>query len=277
MYLFKEKDKLYQWISCLIPNKIYFGPFPNQLLIDSLIEENFDLIVNLTVDDELIYNDNKEEEVIYNIPSKKYMHYPIRDNDVPECISTYCKFINKLKNFYYNNKKIYIHCRGGHGRSGLTCSSLLFSIKKNEKLEDIIKEVNISHNKRENIRNKWKKREAPFNSKQYLFLLKIHKDIYISINKNNYYQWLYSKEYIYYDNLKFSCLFDLYLCENLEKNKKYNLFYNYFFEKLKNKENECKFYLTYLRRFLITDCDNKEYCYMVNNVLCDIRDHMNYE
>jgi predicted ribonuclease YlaK len=43
----KDKTKIYDWISCLVKDKIYFGPFPNQLMIDTLIEEKFDLIINL--------------------------------------------------------------------------------------------------------------------------------------------------------------------------------------------------------------------------------------
>jgi len=272
MYLFKEKDKLYNWISCVIPNKIYFGPFPNQLLINTLLEEKFDLIVNLTFDDELIYNDNKNDNVIYNLPKKNYLHYPIKDNDIPSCITSYCKFVKRLKNELCNDKKIYIHCRGGHGRSGMLCTSLLSVINRSSKLTDIIYHVNIVHNNRQNIRQKWKKREMPFNAKQYLFLLKIHKDIYISIHRNNFYQWLYSKESVYYNEFKFQSLFDLYLYENIDNYQRYKIFYNYFFEKLKNKENECKLYLTYLRHFSITDCDNKDFCELVNHVLCDIRE-----
>ena len=86
MYLFKENDIVYNWISCLIPDRIYFGPFPNQLLIDRLLDEKFDLIVNLTCEDEIIYNDitniTNKDNIVYNITKKNYLNFPIKDNEI---------------------------------------------------------------------------------------------------------------------------------------------------------------------------------------------------
>lgn len=294
MYLFKENDNVYNWISCLIPERIYFGPFPNQLLINRLIEENFDLIVNLTCEDEIIYNDNDNDKdndkdnIVYNITKKKYMNFPIKDNDIPDCLITYCNFIQKLKEYFNNEKKIYIHCRGGHGRSSMVCVSLLYmismgnignkgnmiSINNECNVFNIIKAINISHNNRKNIRIKWKKRNMPFNSKQYLFLLKIHKDIYISTNnyKNKFYQWIYIKEPILYKEFKFSCLFDLFLDENIDFKEKYEIMTQYFINKLKNKDIDHKFQLTYLRKFTITDTKNEYFSKIINQILCELRE-----
>jgi len=283
MYLFKENDIVYNWISCLIPDRIYFGPFPNQLLIDRLLDEKFDLIVNLTCEDEIIYNDitniTNKDNIVYNITKKNYLNFPIKDNEIPDCILTYCNFIQKLKDHFNEGKKLYIHCRGGHGRSSMICVSLLYMISMGQNNNEcnffnIIKAINISHNNRQNIRIKWKKRNMPFNSKQYLFLLKIHKDIYLSINnyKNKFYQWIYLKEPIIYKEFNFSSLFDLFLDENIEFKEKYQTITNYFVNKLKNKDIKYKFQLTYLRKFIITDSKNEYFSKIVNQILCELRE-----
>jgi hypothetical protein len=281
MYLFKENDNVYNWISCLIPNRIYFGPFPNQLLIDKLLKENFDLIVNLTCEDEIIYNDiiNKDN-IVYNITKKNYINFPIKDNEIPDCLLTYCNFIHKLKEYFSEGKKLYIHCRGGHGRSSMICVSLLYLISmgptyNNEcNFFNIIKAINISHNNRQNIRIKWKKRNMPFNSKQYFFLLKIHKDIYISVNnyKNKFYQWIYIKEPVIYKDFVFPSLFDLFLEENIDFKEKYEIITQYFVKKLKNKDVNYKFQLTYLRKFTIIDSKNEYFSKIVNQILCELRE-----
>jgi len=74
MYSFKLEDNIYDWISCIENNRLYFGPFPNQLMIDRLLEEKFNLIVNLTMENENIYNENEKEEdkLMYRIPKSKH-------------------------------------------------------------------------------------------------------------------------------------------------------------------------------------------------------------
>ena len=81
MYLFKETDHIYDWISCLNEN-IYFGPFPNQLMIDRLQDEKFDLIVNLTQDDESLFSAKNNTE-IYKISKKNTSISPLKTTVLP--------------------------------------------------------------------------------------------------------------------------------------------------------------------------------------------------
>jgi hypothetical protein len=70
MYSFKLNDQLYDWISCIEENRLYFGPYPTQLMIDKMMEEKFDVIVNLTMEDENIYTENIDYN-INNINNRK--------------------------------------------------------------------------------------------------------------------------------------------------------------------------------------------------------------
>lgn len=178
MNRFKKTNYLYDWISCVIPDRIYFGPIPNEYMLEQLKEKNFNLIVNLT-----------EKEYINDF---RTIHYPIVDTSVPTNIFDYCKFIVDLKREYELGNKIYIHCRAGHSRSSMVMVSLLFCIY-NQELKEIINKVIDCHRSRVHIRDVWKYR-SPFNYKQFMFLCMIHKNVYINIGGDSkMYNWLSPK------------------------------------------------------------------------------------
>ena len=45
MNRFKKTSYLYDWISCVIPDRIYFGPLPNDYMIEQLKEKKFNLFL----------------------------------------------------------------------------------------------------------------------------------------------------------------------------------------------------------------------------------------
>lgn len=78
----------------------------------------------------MIPNDELEELQISNIEIKcqeykiDFYQYPLIDNTVPESIENFNEFINKIHKLT-ETKKICVFCRGGLGRTGLVCASLL--------------------------------------------------------------------------------------------------------------------------------------------------------
>jgi len=271
MYIFEKDQNALDWISCLIPERLYFGPYPNQLMVDQMItQHHFNIIVNLTCDNEekeYILNDvNDVNDVNDEKESKyiKYIHFPIKDNEIPNCIHSYCNFIFFLKNEIENGNKIYIHCRGGHGRSSMVCVSVYMVIFMTD-LKSSIEYVSKAHNERIVLREKWKKCKFPFNSKQYSFLSKIHKNIYISVKYyNKYYNWLYFYDFINYFKTT--------------KNNKNDEDYSYFFiKKIKgNREFEFKLFLTYMKNFVLTDCLDKDITYAYEKGLKKSREILFY-
>jgi len=269
MYSFKQEDNIYDWISCLDSNRLYFGPFPNQIMIDKLLEEKFDIIVNLTMENETVFS---MEDSSYKIPKSKYIHYPIIDNDIPQCSVSYCSFITKLKKLYEEGMKIYIHCRGGHGRSGMVSTSLLIVLKPEKSIKEIIEDVNNSHTSRIILRDKWKSKTTPFNYSQCSFLMKVHKNIYINI-QNKYYSWLIFNEKIEYNDQKFYNIYDFFINNKITQTEKEEFLRTYFNNKvLSNKETQYKLRLTYLKRIVLTDSSNKDFCNLYSKNLYDIRE-----
>jgi protein tyrosine phosphatase len=103
--------------SFFIPNQCLFGSYPSQEDINKLEAWGVDIIINLTS-----YFEKKIKQ--YNTTSK-VIYFTIPDRGVPVDILKFCSLIVYIVNEINNKKKIYVHCKGGHGRAGLVVASLL--------------------------------------------------------------------------------------------------------------------------------------------------------
>lgn len=250
---FQEDDAVYDWISCLMPDHLYFGPFPNQKMIDALHREGFDVILNLTI---------PGEEKAYALPEGvEYICYPIPDNRFPLWISSYTRMITQMK-YKCLSHKVYIHCRGGHGRSGMVSTSIVYAIYPYD-LRESITFVNQAHNDREILRKKWKKRNSPFNYDQYTFLLKIHKNIYINTTRaNKYYEWLYP---VLADGTTT-------LCQSYVDHTSFEKMYQEIEAYLLDPKNKIRLYQTHLKKIVITDSPYPEFSAWYSTIVWHIRE-----
>ena len=261
---FTSDDNLYDWISVLVPDRLYYGSFPNQAMMNQLVKEKFDVIVNLTRDG--------EEDLYRIIPSPpgfpiqqeiEYIHYPIDDNQGPDDYDDYCSFITWIKYRYFDKKKIYIHCRGGHGRSSMVSVSVMYTISPIE-FHEAIRHVNESHNSRVNLRNKWRKRKSPFNTIQYYFLTKMHKNIYVTIAyPTKYYGWLFcdiDDDVLPTNDMNDTNNFDTFMS-----------LYHFFHKKLEPFVYKMKY--TYLKKFVLVDA-SESFRRMYCNVILKVRESL---
>jgi len=267
MYIFKDNDNVYDWISCIHP-KLYFGPYPNQIMINQLLKESFNMIINLT-------HENEQEQ--YECPNEiEYHNFKIKDNDTPISIYSYCKFIYDIKKYFTEGKKIYIHCRGGHGRSSMVSVSV-YNVIFNTELKKSIEIVSKAHNDRVVLREKWKKYKNPFNFKQFSFLSKVHKNIYISMKYHNkYYHWLYFEQFIDYYKSIFENVEDKE--EDKEEEDKEQDLSSFFIQNIKNdKDIEYNMFFTYLKNIVVTDCDDKKFIKIYENGIKKYREILFYQ
>jgi hypothetical protein len=120
--------------------------------------------------------------------------------------------------------------------------------------------VTAAHNNRKNLREKWKKKKHPLHYSQYSFLIKIHKNLYINLDGGSYYNWLAI------DDLLKNNLNEMGNCNY------YYILYKYFLDKFtKNKELSFRMQLTYLRKFIVINCDNIDLCRTYTDVLKCLR------
>lgn len=161
--------------SYFIKNKAIFGCFPSQSDIKELEEEGVKYFVNLTFND--------ENKIIPYKTKYNYISFPIKDRSIPinnVLNQDFTKFIFRISKIIIelkNDHKIYIHCKGGHGRSGIVVAILLchiFNFSPSKALEHTTK----SHNNRLIMREKWRKIGSPQTYHQKLFVYNFCKPIF---------------------------------------------------------------------------------------------------
>ena len=143
-----------------------FGSFPTQEAVDELEAEGVRYFVNLTHD--------HERKITPYRTQYEYITYPITDRHVPKDWRAFACFIIKVSDIIKGLKPgelVYLHCKGGHGRSGVVVASLLcymFGMSPTNALEQTTK----SHSKRSVMREKWRKLGSPQTYHQKSFVHK---------------------------------------------------------------------------------------------------------
>lgn len=161
-------------------NNGFFGAYPTQDDIHILEELKFDYIVRLTVENEKNVSD-------YTTPIPM-IYYPIKDNHTPQNTDVFNVFIVYLSKLLLENKRIFIHCKGGHGRSCLIVTCILYYILPNLNSREAIERTICIHNQRLDLSVRWKNIKSPFSKTQYIFLYKILNPICILKAYNTGYQ-----------------------------------------------------------------------------------------
>ena len=165
--------------SYFIENKALFGSYPTQETVNYLETMGVVCFVDLT---------NKDETNITKYSTKvEYVNYPILDRKIPLNWKTFAKLIldccEKIKQLKVG-EKIYIHCKGGHGRSGILVACIL-CYYNNLSVEESLRRTNKYHSERTFMKEKWRKIGSPQGKKQKDFVFKFFKHLkYKDINFN---------------------------------------------------------------------------------------------
>lgn len=183
--------------SFFIKDKALFGSYPTQESVNELEENGVTYFIDLTSLD--------EKKVTKYKTSHKYVHYPINDRNVPENPFAFCKFILNSCEDIRNSRKsdlFYVHCRAGHGRSGIAVASILSHIF-NMLPHDALSYTNKCHNNRSIMRDKWRKIGSPQTYQQKKYIYKLFQPIsLVKIFKNgiNSYEVIFDN-YPKFDNI----------------------------------------------------------------------------
>ena len=156
------------YCSYFIPDKALFGSYPTTDRAKELENNGVTQYVDLTMSHEVKESYETDKSIIY---------FPIIDRKIPYNVYTFCKFIIKIADMITNANKLYIHCRGGHGRSGLVVACLLCFIYKYSP-EKSIERTTFFHSQRKTMRDKWRQIGSPQTRKQKSFVFKLFKPLY---------------------------------------------------------------------------------------------------
>ena len=161
--------------SFFIENKAIFGSFPKDEEINYFKSIGVVYFIDLTTPDEELksYKDNLPENI-------KYLNFPIRDRSIPDNTYEFSKFVIQVCRIIKNlekSKKIYVHCKGGHGRAGILVACILCYIYKIT--PDVALNLTTTyHNNRVEMRPKWRRIGSPQTLHQKNFVLKMCKPLY---------------------------------------------------------------------------------------------------
>ena len=158
--------------SYFIKDRALFGSFPTQEAVEELEKMGVRHFVNLTHSHERKITPYKTQ---YN-----YLSFPITDHQVPEDSHVFACFVVKLADIIYDLEKgelIYIHCKGGHGRSGVVVASLLCHIFE-MRPADALNHTTMYHSNRKTMREKWRQIGSPQTYQQKGFVHQLCKTVY---------------------------------------------------------------------------------------------------
>ena len=166
--------------SYFIKNRALFGSFPTKDSVLELEDHGVRYFVDLT-------DITKEKKISAYITKYTYINYSIDDHSIPNDILSFSTFILKISNIIKKlnqDERVYIHCRGGHGRSGLVVACILcyiFDLSPQESLNYTTK----CHSHRKNMRDRWRKLGSPQSYNQKKFVYKFFEPIFFyRYNKN---------------------------------------------------------------------------------------------
>lgn len=148
-----------------VNDQIYFGKYPDEDILNYLKELNIKLIIDLTH-----FTDNLPDYP--QIDGIKRRYFPIVDMGIEgdEITLKYVLFIKTL--FLNGDSPIYIHCKGGHGRSGVfTC--LLYGILYDKTAEESLEAIKEAHNNRKQMSRKTRILGSPQTPDQKLQVMRL--------------------------------------------------------------------------------------------------------
>lgn len=153
-----------------IRDQCLFGAYPTQHQIHELEEWGVDLIVNLT--------SRHEKNIRTYSTFVKTINFIISDNKAPENVLEFCALIIHITKLIDQNQKIYIHCKGGHGRSGVLVASILsykYRIMPHEAIQLTTKyhSTRPIHARRPKMNEYWKSKGSPQTKEQKQFVVSI--------------------------------------------------------------------------------------------------------
>ena len=174
--------------SYFIKNRALFGSFPTQDDVNELETNGVKYFIDLTFGD-------REKNINPYITKYTYINYPIADQYIPYNWKTFAEFIVKVGSIIKNLSKgelIFVHCKGGQGRSGIVVSCIICYIF-NLSTTHSINYTTRCRNKRKNMKEKWLKVSCPQTFLQKKFIYKFFEPlVFYRYNRYNIYTYGFS-------------------------------------------------------------------------------------
>lgn len=178
----------------------FFGGYPNEGEFEELLRANVTTFVDLTT-----AREKRNLPFVYTVPENRtYLSFPILDNQVPKNRKLFLDLVHNVAHRLQNREKVYIHCRGGHGRSGILVASLLCYLHNMQPLQ-AIQRATLCHSRRPNLKEKWKDIRCPQMARQQTFVLDLFQPIRVTYHDYHRYMEKDPKRLIHHLGLRPVC------------------------------------------------------------------------
>ena len=141
----------------LLDQQLRFGKYPTNEEVIELIKHDYAIFVDLCPCEEITWQSYPTDNI-------NRIHYPIKDRTANiKCDlndNTIGVLIKTITDHLNNNKRVYIHCLGGHGRSGVI-SAIIFGLMTKCSPEMALAEIHTAHQKRTEIKPKLRRLGSP--------------------------------------------------------------------------------------------------------------------
>ena len=143
---------------------IRFGKYPTDEEVALLKKNGYLIFIDLCPADEITWTPYSREGIYYN-------SFPIADR-TPNVgdLAVFREFIRRLVELLIHGYLIYVHCRGGHGRSGMF-SGVLYGKITGLDGQTVLRDVYNAHQLRTEIKPQFRKMGAPQTAAQKRFVI----------------------------------------------------------------------------------------------------------
>lgn len=160
--------------SFFIPQKAIFGGFPCQETVQALVDMGVRTFVDLTTPG--------ERRITPYSTVHEYISYPIADGKIPYSWKSFaCLLLRILERIQTQRpgELVFVHCKGGHGRSGMVVACLLILWhNRSLSVEEAIRRTTEYHAQRPEMKPKWRCVECPHNRGQKNFVYRFFEPLY---------------------------------------------------------------------------------------------------
>jgi len=182
--------------SCMFRDTGYFGGYPNENEFLELRAHGIQVFVDLTTPSErsflpFVYTRSYSSSITY-------INFPIQDNRIPKNKKEFLHLVQEVAELLLSGEKVYIHCKGGHGRSGVLVASLL-CLLHNISPDHALRVCSQLHSKRPNLKQKWKHVQCPQMMIQQKFVMDIFRPMVVTYS--DYHKYVSSEPQEFFSRL----------------------------------------------------------------------------
>lgn len=148
----------------------WFGGYPNECQFQELVQDvKISEFLDLTTIKERQYLEYNYEYDLQKYQEVKYQNFCILDNKIPSSTDSFVNLLRTIAKQIENGDCLYIHCKGGHGRSSLLVACLLMYLNSYS-IEVSLQKTKYFHKQRKNLKEKYKDIDVPSSSSQRKYI-----------------------------------------------------------------------------------------------------------